>query len=289
MIEAYAFLAVFTVQVLVMSVLHPAWFIKYFRAKATRLPAERLAQLYPGVDFNLARERFLTRLPRGEHGHRSARRVAAGLAVQLHAAPGLGRRHGEGPRHCVFLAADVAALFALSGSESGSTRCTSSRCSEGKRTAVLQRRGLFDFVSPFTVFLAVVSYFLFVAFVLYVERHPFPGYAGAFFKIGGVTVAYALMALCVYAALYLTKKNPFETHADRMHTIETGVKFLLYTCLAAVVFVSLDLALGLLDLKSWELFAMSVFYVACGLLSLHSLTAPARQPDAEEFGSHSVR
>ena len=60
MIEAYAFLAAFTVQILVMSVLYPAWFIRYVRVQATRFPAERLAQLYPGVDLGLAQERFLT-------------------------------------------------------------------------------------------------------------------------------------------------------------------------------------------------------------------------------------
>ena len=61
MIEAYAFLAAFTVQILVMSVLYPAWFIRYVRVQATSFPAERLAQLYPGVDLGHAQERFLTR------------------------------------------------------------------------------------------------------------------------------------------------------------------------------------------------------------------------------------
>jgi hypothetical protein len=44
-----------------MSVLYPARFSKHVRVQATSLPAERLAQLYPGVDLDLARERFLTR------------------------------------------------------------------------------------------------------------------------------------------------------------------------------------------------------------------------------------
>ena len=60
MIEAYAFLAAFTVQILTVSVLYPAWFIRYVRVQTTRLPAERLAQLYPGVVVGHAQERFLT-------------------------------------------------------------------------------------------------------------------------------------------------------------------------------------------------------------------------------------
>ena len=59
MIEAYAFLAAFTLQVLVMSVLLPIWFIKYLRTQATRFTAER-ARLYPGVDLGQAQARFLT-------------------------------------------------------------------------------------------------------------------------------------------------------------------------------------------------------------------------------------
>ena len=44
MVEAYAFLAAFAVQILVMSVLLPMWFIRYLRAQTARFPAERLAQ-----------------------------------------------------------------------------------------------------------------------------------------------------------------------------------------------------------------------------------------------------
>src|SRR4051812_35858572 len=61
MIEAYAFLAMFTIQILAASVVYPVWFIRYLRRQATSIPTERLAQLYPGVDLTLARERFLTR------------------------------------------------------------------------------------------------------------------------------------------------------------------------------------------------------------------------------------
>src|SRR5262245_11181088 len=61
MIEVYGFFAMFLVQILTISVLHPAWFIRYVRRHAARYPAERFAQFYPGVDLDLARARFLTR------------------------------------------------------------------------------------------------------------------------------------------------------------------------------------------------------------------------------------
>ena len=47
---------------------------------------------------------------------------------------------------------------------------------EGKRKAVLQRRGLFEFVSPLVVVLAVLIYFLFVAYMVYLARNPNSGF-----------------------------------------------------------------------------------------------------------------
>src|SRR3954467_12929517 len=61
MIEVYLFLAVFLVQIVVMSVIYPIRFALRMRAGLARVPAERLAELYPGVDVGRAYERFLTR------------------------------------------------------------------------------------------------------------------------------------------------------------------------------------------------------------------------------------
>src|SRR5689334_3502368 len=56
MIEAYAFLGMFTVQILTVSVLYSTWFTKTFRAK---LRSEWFAELYPDPDARYAHERFL--------------------------------------------------------------------------------------------------------------------------------------------------------------------------------------------------------------------------------------
>jgi hypothetical protein len=66
--------------------------------------------------------------------------------------------------------------------------------------------------------------------------------------------------------------------------IGVTVKSSVYTCIGIVVFVSLVFTLGLLDLRRWEPFALSVFFVACSLLCLTSLTAPPRKPDADGLG-----
>jgi magnesium-transporting ATPase (P-type) len=155
---------------------------------------------------------------------------------------------------------------------------------EGKRTAVLQRRGLFDFVSPFIVFLAVLSYFLYVAYVIYLARNPFPGFAGALINIGGITLIYAVNTFAVYKTLY-GRKSPLQTHSARMHTIGLVVKACVYACILIAASLSLNFTLKLLDLPRWEPFAGSVHFVFFAFLLSMMFTVPRRRPEADGLGA----
>lgn len=284
MIEAYAFLTIFTIQILTMSVLYPAWFGRYLRLQATSIPAERLAQRYPGVDLSLARERFLTQ-------YRALNTGIAVLGLML-----LGwlfsymRRldWGYGPVEALvgvyFLVQALVPLCLVARLGVRFNKVHRHSLLEGKRKAILQRRGLFDFVSPFIVFLAALSYILFAALVIYIPQHPFPRFS-SLINIGVITLVYALQASVVYAVLYGKKPNPFETHAGRVRTIGLVVKSCVYSCIACVAFFSLNFTLGLLDLQRWEPFALSVFFVISALLSLMGMTAPPRPPEADGLGS----
>lgn len=292
MIEAYAFLAMFTVQILAMSVLYPAWFIRRARVQARSAPnerlAERLAQLYPGVDLALARERFFSR-------YRAGNTVIAALGLLL-----LGWLFNY-MRHPGWDDDDVATLAAVYFVLQIVPICIVGLIGvvyikthkhallEGKRKATLQRRGLFDFVSPFTFFLVVLAYFLFVAFVIYLKQQPTAGslrsWQGSAMIIVAVTLVYAVNGFTVYRLLYGAKCNPFETHAARLHTLGRTVKGSVYSCLISVVFLSLFFTLNLLELQKWQPFALSVFLVITTLLSLRSLNAPPRRPEAGGPGS----
>lgn len=284
MIEAYAFLAAFTLQVLVMSVLVPAWFIRYIRAQATRFSAERLAQLYPGVDIGHAQKRFLTQY----------RALTTGIAVLGLLLLGwlfsyMRRPDWDDGKMLVlvivhFLVAHMLPLLLLAWAGVKFNREHKRSSPEAKRTAILQRRGLFDFVSPFAVFLAVLGYFLFAAFVIYIRQDLFPGFAG-FVNLGGITLVYAVNAFVVYAMLYGRNRNPLETHAGRLHTIGLAVKSCVYSCIVIVVYLSLNFSLRLLDLKRWEPFALSTFLIICALVASMGFAAPLRKPDVDELGS----
>lgn len=274
MIEAYAFLAAFTLQILVVSVLHPAWLTRYARAKAE-------VQL-PGWE-DKSRERFLTLY----------RAVNAGIAVLGLALLGWLFSHMPRPDWDVgpvthMLAGYVVVqmspfvLVSLIGAWAKRKALTRSP-PEVKRTASLQRRGLFDFVSPLTVFFAVVGYFLFAAFVIHIRQHPFPGFPG-YRLLRIVTLVYALNAFLAYWLLYRRKRWPLETSAYRMYAVGVQVKIVLYTSIAIVVFLSLNVTLQLLDMQRWLPLAMSVYFVTIMLFTSMMLFALRRQAEADRLG-----
>ena len=76
MIEVYLFFAVFPVQILAVSVLYPVRFTRIIRTALAKIPAERLTELYPGVDVGQAHERFIAR-------YRAANTVVAVLGLLL--------------------------------------------------------------------------------------------------------------------------------------------------------------------------------------------------------------
>ncbi len=284
MVEAYAFLAAFTVQILVMSVLLPAWFIRYLRAQTARFPAERLAQLYPGVDLGHAQKRFLTQYRALTTGIAVLGLLLLGWLFSYMRRPDW----DEGPVDVLvtvhFLVAQMLPFVLVVWVGVRFNKKHKRSLPEGKRTAILQRRGLFDFVSPFSVFLAVLSYFLVVAFVIYIQQNPFPGFHGVI-TLGAITLVYAVNAITVYWMLYGRKANPFETHAGRLHTIGLTVKSSVYSCIIIVVYLSLNFSLRLLDLKTWEPFSLSVFFVICALVASMGYAAPLRKPEVDEIGS----
>jgi hypothetical protein len=151
----------------------------------------------------------------------------------------------------------------------------------GKRKATLQRRGLFDFISPFTVLLAVLAYLLTVAFIISVQTTPFPGYA----LIGVLTLVYLSQIVIVYRALYGKKGNPLQTQSDREHTIGVKVRTAVYGCIVCTVFFACIFTVDLLALHRWVPLAQTVALLINTLLCLMSVTAPPRRPEANGPGA----
>lgn len=281
MIAAYSFLAAFPLQILAMSVLMPAWWIKYVRAQAHRIPAERLHRLYPGVDHYGLLERYLIRYRRLNLGI-AALGVLLGIWLFIYLQE---PDWGDGPVEALvgayfMLQALPFAYIVLIAAKHGDVI---KHLSESRRTAVLKRRALFEFVSPFMVGLAVLAYLLFIAYVFYISRNPFPGFSG-YATIACVTLVYIVNGFGVYWQLYGRKATSFEPYPSRMRNIGLGVKACVYSCIAIVSYLSLNFTLVRLDLQRWEPFALSIMFVITALLCALSF-APSRS-EAEELSSH---
>jgi hypothetical protein len=278
MIEAYAFLAAFAVQILAGSVLYPAGLIRYVRGWARNFGSESFAQLYPGVDYSRWVERFVT-------GYRAANIVIAVLGMLL-----LGWlltliRHADWANEfsnasVVYFLLQMSPLVLLG--LYGVARCYKvlvRPSQEAKRKAILKRRGLSDFVSPFIVSFAVLSYFLFVVYAINLDLRVYHNTSlskHCLLSIGSVTLVYALNAFIIYKYLY-GRKNPLVTHEGRAHTIGVTVKVGVYGSIGIAWFTSVFGTLGQPGLQEWRPFALTVFFVITTLLCLISVTAPRKQ------------
>jgi len=289
MIEAYAFLAAFAAQILAGSVLYPARLIKYVRGWARDFGSERFAQLFPGVDYIKWVGRFVT-------GYRAANIVIAVLGLLLLGwmftriqQPDWAGEVTVPATLYLFLQMSLLALIALYAIVRYHKVLTQ-RPQESKRKATLQRRGLFDFVSPSVVYFAVLSYFLFVVYGIWLDLYIYDNTSlskHCLKAIVSVTLVYALNAFMIYKYLY-GKKNPLMNHEGRVHTIAVTVKVGVYSSIAIAWFLSVFGTLGQPGLREWRPFALIVFFVVTMLLTLMSVSAPPRKPEADELGTSPI-
>jgi len=269
------------------SVLYPVRFTRLIRTALAKVPAERLTELYPGVDVIQAHERFLTR-------YRAANTIVVVLGLLL---LGWFLRYMQDPAWDEgTVGGIITAYFVLQYLPLTLVAWFTTRFNKvhrrsslgGKRKAMLERRGLLDFVSPLTVVLAVLSFLLFAAFTFYIARDPFPGFAGPFVNIGIVMLMYVLLGAVLYWLLYVRKIDPLQTHADRMRMIGVVVNCYAWMCILIPIFVSLALASKVLDLETWNPVAASASFLILALLTLPGLIALPRQSEADGLGSSAV-
>lgn len=275
MIEVYAFLAVFTIQVLVMSVIQPVLFVRTVRTEAEKFPADRFAQRYPGVDHNRVLARYLVRYRVANAGIAVLGVILLGWLFSYMQQPDWDDGWVGGWVTAYFFLqvspVMVGGIFELRYKK------LLEQLLEGKRKAVLERRELLDFVSPFTLFLAVFSYLFFVALVFYVDKHPFPGFGGPLANIGIVTLGHAFLAFMVYRTIYGKKVNSLETHEARTHGIAMVVKACVFASIVSTMSGSLGLATKLLDVQGWAPFRLSALFLLFALFAVSGMAAQARK------------
>lgn len=275
MYEMYGFIAAFTAQILIFSVLGPLRLVGGLRGQIKQFIAER----EPAIDPLIA-----ARVDRRLQGLCSMGLATAviGLLLLVVMIRYMQRPDWtDGPLEAVvpfyFLVQGLPTLLAFMTASRFHAVLKHSLPPE-RRKALLQPRGLFDFVSRSAVAMAALAYFLFVAFLFYIERHPFPGFAGALVDILGITVVYALLALAIYVTLRTMGSSPLQAREDRMRSVGLAVRICVYTCFVTVASMSLTMTLTLLDQQRWEPTFVSISIVANGLLYRMALKEQTRIP-----------
>lgn len=137
------------------------------------------------------------------------------------------------------------------------------------RTAELQPRRLFDFVSPGLVATAIVTYVGFVLLVLYMRRFEFPWFGG-YWNIVGVTIANLIFAAVIFRSMYGKKLNPHQASEDRMRQIETVVTILVFVSIAATLFVALNVVLAALDRRDLQPVTQSLYFQLLAVISFRA-------------------
>jgi len=287
MIETYAFLAVLAVQILALSVLYPIRLSRLVRASLKKVSPERLTEFYPGVDVARAHQRFLM-------WYRLANTIVVVLGLMAVAwfirylqRPDWDEGTISGTLTLYFFLQNFPVLL-YAWFTTRFNKVHRHPSAEKKRKALLQRRGLLDFVSSPTLVLAALSYAQFVAFNFYIARHPFPGYGGPFANIGILTLGFVLLGFVLYRMLYGKRTDPLQTHTDRMHSMRTTVNAIVWTCIFVPVVASLGLARQVLFLDTWGPFVASMCFLLFSLLSLRFVSASPRQPEADALDSAAV-
>jgi MFS family permease len=263
--ESYAFMLVFALQILAFSVLHPTLLIRYLKVKAAEYPPERFPQLYTGVFGNT--QRFVSI-------YRALNSVVAMVGAGLLAWLFVYMQRPEWRWPTVFISTigyfivQFLPLVWLVVIGIKQIAAFQKLPQEPRRKAVLQRRGLFDFVSPTVVIVALLVVVAFIAFMIHAIHFRVPAIKAStgYFILGVVMLSFVLSGMWTYKAVYGKKLNPFESHADRMHTIGLGVRGTFYTGIAVDVYLPILFTLELSGLQSWMPIAQSGFLGVFALL-----------------------
>lgn len=279
MIEVYLFHAVFLLQIAMQSLLIPRRLLWRIRETLARYPASAFPQMYPEGE-----EASLHKLDRYLRVYVWMNGIIGVLGLLV-----LGRLFAymqdaawdDGPVElgaaAYFLLQLVPMLLVALVSVRGNNYLRAMMRGE-KRKAVLQRRGLFDFVSPAIVAVTALCYPLAFALVFYIQRNPFPGFGG-YLNIVFISFLYAWSGFWMYRALYGRKSNPLQSNEDRLQEVTITVKSCVYSCLAGTLFMMLTLLLALLDKQSLGPLAMTCLFSFFSVMCYRGMR-PAAHPVA---------
>lgn len=276
MVEMYAFIAAFTTKILILSVLAPVMLVGFLRAQIAQFIADRAPPIDSAALAQVDRRLRLYRTLGLGTAVIGGLLLVAILRYMLQPDWQAGRLTLVLAFYGLVQGAPLFVAYVSAGRFHGVLKRS---LPTEKRKALMQPRGLFDFVSRTTVALAVLVYFLFIAVLLYVEQHPFPGFAGLTVNLVFTTLLYALMALAIYLTMVTMSSSALQAREDRMRSVRWVVNVFVYVCIAQPVVLSLSFTLKLLEMPRLGPALQSVSELIIALLFSLALREQLRIPE----------
>jgi len=127
------------------------------------------------------------------------------------------------------------------------------------RKAELQRRRLFDFISPLLFGLVVFVYAAFVGFIIYFERFNYPWFAG-FLNIVIITGTNLLFIGIAAWNMFGKKLDPYQSFEDRRRQISLSVKQLAIVSIGMTIYVAFTIVAHAYELRHLSSTFMSIYF-----------------------------
>lgn len=141
------------------------------------------------------------------------------------------------------------------------------------RKAELRPRRLFDFVSPASFGAVVATYLAFVGLIVYIKQFDYPWFGG-YLNVLGVTILNLFLAGIGFWMMYGKKLNPHQAYEDRMRQIEITVKVLMFTSIAATIFIALSIVLAALELRHIQAAVQALYFQLLAVASFQCYLRP---------------
>jgi len=139
------------------------------------------------------------------------------------------------------------------------------------KTAVLQPRRFFNFVSPVLLVVAIVIYVAFIVFVFYVRQFNYPWFGG-YLNIAILTAGNLFFVLIILWNMYGKKRDPYQAYEDRVRQIKLIVKQLMILSIVMTIFTVITIILRIFDLHSSKQLALSLYLQLIAVISFQALS-----------------
>lgn len=139
------------------------------------------------------------------------------------------------------------------------------------RKATLQPRRLSDFISPFYIWIAAITFVVYVLFELYMPNLQFHWNSDAFVRISSLVVCNLIFAVIILWNLFGKKLDPYQAHKDRVRQMEFTFKSLIVTSIAVSLFFIANIIVEEFNLDKIEIIINSLYFQLIALIGVGSM------------------